>query len=292
MSHPLRWSHFNTTLQRMKFLKMHGAGNDYVYVNGFVETVVDPAELAIRVSNRNFGVGSDGLVIIRPSETCDFRMSMYNADGSEAEMCGNASRCVGKYVYDMGLTTKTELTLETKAGVKQLRLDVVDGAVATVCVDMEEPILAPALIPVKAEGETAIRIPVEVNGITYHATCVSMGNPHAVIFVDDVELFDVHGVGRQIEVHPLFPKKTNVEFVQIVSPTTLKMRVWERGSGETLACGTGACASLVASVLNGLSEREATLQLRGGDLHIEWRESNNRIYMTGGATKVFEGELF
>ncbi|MFZ4455131.1 MAG: diaminopimelate epimerase [Bacteroidales bacterium] len=276
----------------MRFLKMHGAGNDYVYVNGFEETVSDPAELAIRVSDRNFGIGSDGLVIIRPSETCDFRMSMYNADGSEAEMCGNASRCVGKYVYDMGMTTKTDLTLETKAGVKLLKLFVTDGTVSTVCVDMEEPILTPALIPVNAEGDKAIRVPIVVNDIVYHATCVSMGNPHAVIFVEDVDLFDVHGIGRQIEVHPLFPKRTNVEFVQIVSPTTLKMRVWERGSGETLACGTGACASLVASVLNGLSERTATLKLRGGDLNIEWRESNNRIYMTGGATKVFAGELF
>jgi diaminopimelate epimerase len=276
----------------MRFLKMHGAGNDYVYINGFDEIVADPAELAIRVSNRNFGVGSDGLVIIRPSETCDFRMSMYNADGSEAEMCGNASRCVGKYVFDLGLTTKTELTLETKAGVKELNLEIIDGEVATVCVDMEEPILTPNLIPVIAEGEKAIRIPIEVGGVTYYATCVSMGNPHAVIFVDDVDLFDVHGVGRMIETHPLFPKKTNVEFVQIVSPSLLKMRVWERGSGETLACGTGACATLVAAVLNNLSDRKATLKLRGGDLQIEWRESNNRIYMTGGATKVFEGELF
>lgn len=276
----------------MRFLKMHGAGNDYVYINGFDEIVADPAELAIRVSNRNFGIGSDGLVIIRPSVTCDFRMSMYNADGSEAEMCGNASRCVGKYVFDMGMTTKTELTLETKAGVKQLNLEVIDGEVATVCVDMEEPILTPNLIPVIAEGEKAIRIPIEVGGVTYYATCVSMGNPHAIIFVDDVDLFDVHGVGRMIETHPLFPKKTNVEFVQIVSSSLLKMRVWERGSGETLACGTGACATLVAAVLNDLSDRKATLKLRGGDLQIEWRESNNRIYMTGGATKVFEGELF
>ena len=276
----------------MRFLKMHGAGNDYVYINGFDEIVADPAELAIRVSNRNFGVGSDGLVIIRPSETCDFRMSMYNADGSEAEMCGNASRCVGKYVFDLGLTSKTELTLETKAGVKQLNLEIIDGEVATVCVDMEEPILTPNLIPVIAEGEKAIRIPIEVGGVTYYATCVSMGNPHAVIFVDDVDRFDVHGIGRMIEIHPLFPKKTNVEFVQIVSPSLLKMRVWERGSGETLACGTGACATLVAAVLNNLSDRKATLKLRGGDLQIEWRESNNRIYMTGGATKVFEGELF
>ncbi|MDD2797966.1 MAG: diaminopimelate epimerase [Bacteroidales bacterium] len=276
----------------MRFLKMHGAGNDYVYINGFEVNISDPSELAIRVSDRHFGIGSDGLVIIRPSETCDFRMSMYNADGSEAEMCGNASRCVGKYVFDNGMTDKTELTLETKAGIKQLNLDVVDGQVATVCVDMEEPILTPSLIPVKADGETAIRIPIEIAGNTYHATCVSMGNPHAIIFVDDVDLFDVHGVGHQIEVHPLFPKKTNVEFVQIVSPTVLKMRVWERGSGETLACGTGACATLVASVLNGLSSRKATIKLRGGDLKIEWRESNNRIYMTGGATKVFEGELF
>lgn len=276
----------------MKFLKMHGAGNDYIYVNGFVEQIENPSELAIKLSNRNFGIGSDGLVIILPSETCDFRMSMFNSDGSEAEMCGNASRCVGKYVYDMGLTTKEEITLETKAGVKYLKFFIENGAVETVCVDMDEPILKPELVPVKAEGDVALRIPIEVGGVTYHATCVSMGNPHAIIFVDDVNLFDVHGVGRQIEVHPLFPRKTNVEFVQVVTPTHLKMRVWERGAGETLACGTGACATLVASHLNGVAERNARIELIGGDLHIEWRESNNRIYMTGGATKVFAGELF
>lgn len=276
----------------MRFLKMHGAGNDYVYINGFKENIENPAELAIRVSNRNFGIGSDGLVLILPSETCDFRMRMFNADGSESEMCGNASRCVGKYVYDMGLTTKTAVTLETLAGVKHLNLNIENNEVTTVCVDMGEPILTPSLIPVLTEGEKAVQIPVEVNGEIFNATCVSMGNPHAVIFVSDVENFDVHGIGRVIENHPLFPRRTNVEFIQVISPSQLKMRVWERGSGETLACGTGACASLVAAVLNGLSDRTATLQLLGGDLTIEWRESDNRIYMTGGAVKVFEGELF
>jgi diaminopimelate epimerase len=276
----------------MKFTKMHGAGNDYVYINGFVEKVENPAELAIKVSNRNFGIGSDGLVLILPSATCDFRMSMFNADGSEAEMCGNASRCVGKYVYDFGLTTQTQITLETLAGVKNLKLNVENGEVSSVCVDMGEPILVPANIPVNAEGETAINIPIEVNGVTYKATCVSMGNPHAVIFVDDVANFDVHGIGRVIENHPLFPKRTNVEFCQVVSPSVLKMRVWERGSGETLACGTGACATLVAASLNGVSSNEAKLELLGGDLNIEWRKSDNRIYMTGPATKVFSGELY
>jgi len=276
----------------MRFLKMHGAGNDYVYINGFKEKIENPAELAIRVSNRNFGIGSDGLVLILPSDTCDFRMRMFNSDGSESEMCGNASRCVGKYVFDMGLTTKTALTLETLAGVKHLYLNVENGVVDTVCVDMGEPVLTPALVPVQVEGDRAIQIPVEVNGVTYSATCVSMGNPHAVIFVDDVETFDVHGIGRVIENHPLFPRRTNVEFVQVVSPTLLKMRVWERGAGETLACGTGACASLVAACLNDHSDRTATLQLLGGNLTIEWRATDNRVYMTGGAVSVFEGELF
>jgi len=276
----------------MKFTKMHGAGNDYVYINGFAEKVENPAELAIKVSNRNFGIGSDGLVLILPSATCDFRMSMFNADGSEAEMCGNASRCVGKYVYDFGLTTKTRITLETLAGVKNLELNVENDQVSSVCVDMGEPILAPATIPVNVEGEKAINIPIEINGVTYKATCVSMGNPHAVIFVDDVENFDVHGIGRVIENHSLFPRRTNVEFCQVVSPSVLKMRVWERGSGETLACGTGACATLVAAALNGVSSNEAKLELLGGDLNIEWRKSDNRIYMTGPATKVFSGELY
>ncbi len=276
----------------MKFLKMHGAGNDYVYINGFKENIENPAELAIRVSNRNFGIGSDGLVLILPSDSCDFRMRMFNSDGSESEMCGNASRCVGKYVFDMGLTTKTAVTLETLAGVKHLSLNVENGVVDTVCVDMGEPVLTPALVPVQVEGDRAIQIPIEVNGTTYSATCVSMGNPHAVIFVSDVESFDVHGIGRVIENHPLFPRRTNVEFVQVVSPTLLKMRVWERGAGETLACGTGACASLVAACLNDHSDRTATLQLLGGNLTIEWRKSDNRVYMTGGAVSVFEGELF
>lgn len=276
----------------MKFTKMQGAGNDYVYVNAMNGCPDDPAALAVKVSDRHFGIGSDGLVLIMPSATCDFAMRMFNADGSEAEMCGNASRCIGKYVYDRGLTDKTELTLETKAGVRQLSLSVVQGKVDTVRVDMGMPRLKPADIPVLCNGDACIARPLEVGGETFLATCVSMGNPHAVIFLDDLAARDLHALGRAIETHGAFPRRTNVEFVRVLSPDLLQMRVWERGAGETLACGTGACASLVAAVLNGRSRRRATLRLAGGDLLVEWDDATQHVYMTGGAVTVFDGEWY
>ena len=274
----------------MRFTKMQGAGNDYIYLNGFEKLPADLGSLARQMSDRHFGIGSDGLVIIMPSDSCDFRMRMFNSDGSEAEMCGNASRCVGKYVYDKGLTTKKELTLETLAGVKHLTLHTQNGTVEQVTVDMGEPILSAPEIPVNLSESPVIAHPLEVEGQTFAITCVSMGNPHAVIFLDGMDRYDLHHIGSLIEHHELFPRRTNVEFVEVLSPQDLRMRVWERGAGETLACGTGACATLVAAVLNGRSDRRATLHLLGGDLSIEWREQNNRIYMTGGAVTVFEGE--
>ncbi|AHF11632.1 diaminopimelate epimerase [Barnesiella viscericola DSM 18177] len=274
----------------MRFTKMQGAGNDYIYLNGFEKLPADLGSLARQMSDRHFGIGSDGLVIIMPSDSCDFRMRMFNSDGSEAEMCGNASRCVGKYVYDKGLTTKKELTLETLAGVKHLTLHTQNGTVEQVTVDMGEPILSAPEIPVNLSDSPVIAHPLEVEGETFAITCVSMGNPHAVIFLDGMDRYDLHHIGSLIEHHELFPRRTNVEFVEVQSPQDLRMRVWERGAGETLACGTGACATLVAAVLNGRSDRRATLHLLGGDLSIEWREQNNRIYMTGGAVTVFEGE--
>ncbi|WP_272960053.1 diaminopimelate epimerase [Barnesiella viscericola] len=274
----------------MRFTKMQGAGNDYIYLNGFEKLPADLGSLARQMSDRHFGIGSDGLVIIMPSDSCDFRMRMFNSDGSEAEMCGNASRCVGKYVYDKGLTTKKELTLETLAGVKHLTLHTQNGTVEQVTVDMGEPILSAPEIPVNLSESPVIAHPLEVEEQTFAITCVSMGNPHAVIFLDEMDRYDLHHIGSLIEHHKLFPRRTNVEFVEVLSPQDLRMRVWERGAGETLACGTGACATLVAAVLNGRSDRRATLHLLGGDLSIEWREQNNRIYMTGGAVTVFEGE--
>lgn len=274
----------------MRFTKMQGAGNDYIYLNGFEKLPADLGSLARQMSDRHFGIGSDGLVIIMPSDCCDFRMRMFNSDGSEAEMCGNASRCVGKYVYDKGLTTKKELTLETLAGVKHLTLHTQNGTVEQVTVDMGEPILSAPEIPVNLPESPVVAHPLEVEGQTFAITCVSMGNPHAVIFLDGMDRYDLHHIGSLIEHHELFPRRTNVEFVEVQSPQDLRMRVWERGAGETLACGTGACATLVAAVLNGRSDRRATLHLLGGDLSIEWREQNNRIYMTGGAVTVFEGE--
>lgn len=281
----------------LKFTKMHGLGNDYVYVDctrevpaGFMENL---PEIARRVSHRHFGVGSDGLVLILPSRVADFRMRMFNADGSEAEMCGNAIRCVGKYLYDYGLTAKISLTIETLAGVKELELVVNPdrNQVKLVRVDMGEPVLEPRRIPVAAEGQALVDVPVPLEGETYRITAVSMGNPHAVIFVEDVAAFPVGQVGPRLEHHPLFPNRVNVEFVQVLGDGNLKMRVWERGAGETMACGTGACAALVAAVLNGLAPRAARVQLLGGDLLVEWSTVNNRIYMTGPAVKVFDGEM-
>ena len=276
----------------MQFTKMHGLGNDYVYINCFEEKVENPSELARFVSDRHFGVGSDGLVLILPSEKADFRMRMFNADGSEAEMCGDAIRCVGKYVYDNKLTGKKTITVETLAGVKILELFTgKDQKVNLVRVDMGEPILNPRDIPVDSGMERFINEPVEIMGEEYHVTCVSMGNPHAVTYVGNVKEFPLERIGPLMENHPLFPRRINAEFVEIVSRTHLKMRVWERGAGETMACGTGACAVLVASCLNGLSERKATVELLGGNLTIEWNEENNRVYKTGPAVSVFKGFL-
>ncbi|AEV69789.1 diaminopimelate epimerase [Acetivibrio clariflavus] len=275
----------------MKFTKMQGLGNDYIYVNCFTEKVADPSKMAKILSDRHFGIGSDGLVLIMPSETCDFKMRMFNSDGSEAEMCGNAIRCVGKYVYDNGLTQKTVIKIETLAGIKILDMKVENGKVAMVRVDMGEPVLQPALIPVKSEEELFISQPVLIDGKEFKVTCVSMGNPHAVTYVEDIDKFPLDIIGPKMENDSLFPKRINAEFVQVLDSKTLKMRVWERGAGETLACGTGACATLVSSVLNGVSDRCAVVKLLGGDLIIEWNENDNHVYMTGPATKVFDGEI-
>lgn len=277
----------------MKFTKMHGAGNDYIYVNGFTETIENPVEFAIQYSDRHKGIGSDGLVMILPSETCDFRMRMFNADGSESEMCGNASRCIGKFVYDKGLTEKKEVTLETLAGVKILKLFIgSDNKVEKVTVDMGEPILEGTAIPTTFDLPQVINVPVTFNEkIQYNITCVSMGNPHAVIFTTGIHDLNLPEIGPVIENAAIFPRRTNTEFIEIVSKDFVKMRVWERGSGETLACGTGACASIVAGVLNGLTARKTTIELLGGELTIEWKEEDNHVYLTGGATTVFEGEI-
>ncbi|MCI5945045.1 MAG: diaminopimelate epimerase [Eubacterium sp.] len=276
----------------MKFTKMHGLGNDYVYVNCLEETVENPSELARFVSDRHFGIGSDGLILIRPSEKADFQMDMYNADGSQAEMCGNGIRCVGKYVYDYGLTDKTEITIDTLAGIKNLKLTVENGKVSLIRVNMGSPILSSRQIPVLWEGETAVNIPVEIRGRQYHMTCVSMGNPHAVVFMDNVKELDIERIGPFFEMHPIFPKRTNTEFVEVLDRNTVNMRVWERGSGETLACGTGTCATVVACVLNNKTENDVTVHLLGGDLHIFWDREANQIYMTGPAEVVFDGELY
>jgi len=277
----------------MKFTKMHGIGNDYIYINGFVEQIVNPAEFAIRWSDRHKGIGSDGLVLIMPSTYCDFRMRMFNADGSESEMCGNASRCIGKYVFDKGLTDKTDLTLETLAGVKKLKLFLGDDKlVETVTVDMGEPILESSRIPTTIEKPNVINESVLFKApIQYRITCVSMGNPHTVIFTKDIDKLNLPKIGSLIENAPIFPRRTNVEFIEVLSDDRMKMRVWERGSGETLACGTGACAAVVAAALNGLSARKSTVELLGGELTIEWNAFDNHVYLTGGATTVFEGEI-
>lgn len=275
----------------MKFTKMQGLGNDYVYVNCFEEKVENPSELAVKVSDRHFGIGSDGLILIRPSEVADFRMTMFNADGSESEMCGNGIRCVGKYVYDYGLTDKTEVSVETLAGIKYLKFLIKDDKVDMVTVNMGEPILKPELVPVVGEGDAVIDSPIEVDGKEYKMTCVSMGNPHSVVFVDDVDNFPLHEVGPLFEHHKAFPRRVNAEFCQVIDRTHAKMRVWERGTGETLACGTGTCATAVACILNGKTEDEVTITLLGGDLIIRWDREKNVIYMTGPARVVFDGEI-
>ncbi len=276
----------------MKFTKMHGAGNDYVYVNCFAETVVNPAEVAIQVSNRNFGIGSDGLILIMPSDKADVRMRMFNSDGSESEMCGNGIRCVAKYAYDHGIVTKTEITAETGAGILTLQLfPDVANKVDRVRVNMGPPRLSREEIPMN--GTPTPQVVAEeltVLDKTFKITCVSMGNPHCIIYVDDVDNFPVATYGPLIENHQLFPRRTNVEFIQIISRTEVKQRTWERGAGETLACGTGASAVCVAGVLNNLTDRKILNHLAGGDLELEWVE-NGPVFMTGPATEVFSGDI-
>ena len=270
---------------------MQGIGNDYVYVNCLEESVENPASLARMVSDRHFGIGSDGLILIRPSVQADFIMEMFNADGTRSAMCGNGIRCVGKYVYDHGLTNKEEITVNTLAGVKRLSLHAVDGSVQSVTVDMGAPVLDPALIPVNVDASPVVAEPIEVAGRRFEMTCVSMGNPHAVVFVKDAAGFPVEEVGRPFEFHPAFPERVNAEFVQVLGRDEVNMRVWERGTGETLACGTGACATAVACALNGLTDDEVTVHLLGGDLRIRWDRERDRVFMTGPAATVFEGQM-
>ncbi len=277
----------------MKFTKMHGIGNDYIYVNCFKEKVEDPENLSVELSNRRFGIGSDGLILIMPSDKADFRMRMFNADGSEGMMCGNGTRCIGKYVYDNGLTDKTSITLETKSGIKRLELyPDENNKIFQVRVDMGKAILKPCDIPMRAQGDTFVNQPVTVNSQKYNITCVSMGNPHAVIFTDGIDEIDLEKKGPFFENHELFPERVNTEFVEVIDSKNLRMRVWERGSGETLACGTGACAVAVAAVLNGISkyDDEVSVSLRGGVLKITYSSDGN-VYMTGPACHVFDGEI-
>ena len=275
----------------MRFCKMQGIGNDYIYVNAFEEEVAEPGALSARISDRHFGVGADGLVLICPSDVADFRMRMFNADGSEGDMCGNASRCIGKYVYDRGLTDKTRVTLETRAGIKVLELRVEGGEVRSVRVDMGAPRVRCEEVPCLLGTGVVRRAPVTVLGRTFEVTPVCTGNPHGVILLDEpVEGFDLAKYGPALECHPAFPKKANIEFVNVLSENRLRMRVWERGSGITLACGTGSCAALVAAHLNGVCGRKATVVLDGGELVDEWDEATGHVFMTGPAAFVFDGE--
>ena len=274
----------------MKFTKMHGIGNDYVYVNCLQEKVEDPSGTARKISDRHFGIGSDGLILIKPSEKADFQMDMYNADGSKGAMCGNGIRCVAKYVYDYGLTDKTSIAVETGSGIKYLDLTVENNKVTMVKVDMGEPDLTASHIPIKAQTEQVIDEPIEVDGKTYRITGVSMGNPHGVVFLDDIDSLDIEKIGPSFENHVRFPDRINTEFVQLDNRSHVRMRVWERGSGETLACGTGACAVAVSCVLNGLTEDEVTVKLLGGDLQIKWDREKDTVFMTGPAEVVFDGE--
>ncbi len=276
----------------MKFTKMHGIGNDYIYVNCFEEKVDNLEKVSIYVSDRRKGIGSDGLVLILPSDKADFRMRIFNADGSEAMMCGNATRCIGKYVYDKGLTDKTEITLETNSGIKYLTLFPENGKVEFVEVDMGKAILTPKDIPVNSDKERFISEPVEVDGKEYKITCVSMGNPHAIVYMDDIKDLELEKIGPSFENHKLFPDRINTEFIEVIDSHTLNMRVWERGSGETFACGTAACASVVASVLNGYCnhDEEVTVHLRGGDLKITWN-SDGTVIMKGPAALICDGDV-
>lgn len=277
----------------MKFTKMHGCGNDYIYVDGSKEII--PAEkkpeIVKRLSDRHFGIGGDGVIFINPSEEADFEMEMYNADGSRAEMCGNGIRCVAKYVYDKGLTTKKKISIISAGKVKHLCLTIQDGKVILVKVNMGAPELVAENIPVVSETETVLDAPITVQGKEYRMTCVSMGNPHAVVFMDNVADLAIEKIGPYFENHERFPKRTNTEFVKVIDRNTVEMRVWERGTGETLACGTGACATVVACILNGLTENQVTVKLIGGELEIYWDRDANLVFMTGPAATVFEGEI-
>lgn len=276
----------------MKFTKMQGVGNDYVYINCFQEQVINPSELSKRVSSRHFGIGSDGLILITSSDCADFGMDMYNADGSRGEMCGNAIRCVGKYVYEYGMTEKRSVSVETLAGIKYLDLAVEAGKVTSVRVDMGSPQLHAAQIPIISDEDTVLQEPIEVDRVTYYMTGVSMGNPHAVIYMDEISEMEIEKLGPLFEFHKRFPRRINTEFAKVEDRRHVSMRVWERGSGETLACGTGACAVAVASILNGYTENTVTVKLLGGELQIEWDREKNRVFMTGPAEIVFDGELY
>ena len=277
----------------MKFTKMHGIGNDYVYVNCFKEVVKDPAAVARFVSDRHFGIGADGLILIKPSDIADCEMDMYNLDGSQGAMCGNGIRCVAKYVFDYGIVNKTSISIATRSGIKYLDLSVKDGRVSMVKVNMGSPILTASQIPVVSSKEEVIDEPLEVEGTTYRITAVSMGNPHAIVYMDDVDSLVIGKIGPAFENHIAFPDRVNTEFVKVLDSHTVQMRVWERGSGETLACGTGACAVAVASILNGLTDgtQPVTVKLLGGNLQIFWDRQENLVYMTGPASTVFDGEI-
>ncbi len=273
------------------FTKMHGCGNDYIYINGAGTVPKDKCAFAKRVSDRHTGIGSDGVIYINPSEEADFEMEMYNADGSEGKMCGNGIRCVGKYVSDHALTKKTELTIATKSGIKTLQLHQVNGVTESVTVDMGKPELTAGNIPVLYEKEQVINAPFAVNGTEYHITCVSMGNPHCVLFMDHISELPLTEIGPRFENADIFPDRVNTEFIQVEGRNLMSMRVWERGSGETFACGTGACAAAVAGVLNGLTDRKVTVKLLGGNLEIEYRESDGTVFLTGEAVTVYEGDI-
>lgn len=277
----------------MKFTKMHGCGNDYIYINGMQENIPqeEKPELVKRISDRHFGIGGDGVIFINSSDIADFEMEMYNADGSRAEMCGNGIRCVAKYVYDNGLTTKTDISVTSCGRIMFLRLFLKNRKVDTVRVNMGVPELLAANVPVICEKEQAVDEPITVQGKEYKMTCVSMGNPHAVVFMDDVTELELHKIGPYFENHERFPNRTNTEFVEVIDRKTVRMRVWERGTGETLACGTGSCATVIACILNGLTDETVTVKLLGGELEITWDRQNNLVYMTGPATTVFEGEI-
>jgi diaminopimelate epimerase len=276
----------------MKFTKMHGIGNDYVYVDCTKQELKNTEEIARFVSDRHFGIGADGLILICSSDVADFRMDMYNADGSRGEMCGNGIRCVAKYVYDYGLTDKEEIAIETLAGIKYLKLTIENGKAVRIRVNMGRPILEAKEIPVVAEKSPVVKAPIRVCEKDWEMTCVSMGNPHAVVFIDTpVKEFPLEQIGPHFENHACFPRRVNTEFARVLDRQTMEMRVWERGSGETLACGTGTCATAVAGVLNGLTDRKVLVHLLGGDLEIEWNEEDDCVYMTGTATTVFDGEI-